>query len=545
MYSVPQFATTENTYKPLRVAIYPRVSSDDQAEKEKASIPVQIKDMELVANQKGWIIVGVLSEDCSGSIPFRDRPQGSKIMEMVENDEIDLVMIWDNDRLGRDEDKVVATVARAEFRGFGIQLYSIHQPIEPKPRELYEPYEDDSALWLESVTDAASSDYIRKFRRRHKMGMEKRIMNGKITGTPPIGYKVISINDPVGSTNWRQKRVIDEEYAFIIKRIFDEYEKGESFVGITRRLNIDGIKTPARYSKKGDKLINGDRLWTATTIKGIINNPTYYGAAPYYKDKSIKKFDTEKKKFVIVRKHQPMDKWLIVENAEHPKIIEKNQWLKCQEIKKSKARFGRNYGESHLLSGLVKCGLCGYAMHKSGGWGGGYYDCNRYWKTGKTQCKPNSIRLLHLQKYVLKYIISVSKNKKTLPYLKVEKDKKDILKLVKEREAYANQLAKVNQQRNRILEAFENGTYNASLFHERIQGHEARKNGLDGKIKEIDFKLIELNKDQEVKESALDVLNQFENRFLKLPLKHQKILLRELVQSIVIKNKQVKIMFNI
>ena len=176
MYSVQQFVTTENiTYKPLRVAIYPRVSSDEQAEEEKASIPVQIKDMELIANQKGWNVVGVFSEDCSGRIPFRERPKGSKIMELIENNEIDLIMLWDNDRLGRDEDKVVATVARAEFRAFGVQVYSVHQPIEPKPRELYEPYEDDSALWLESVTDAASSDYIRKFRRRHKMGMEKRI----------------------------------------------------------------------------------------------------------------------------------------------------------------------------------------------------------------------------------------------------------------------------------------------------------------------------------------------------------------------------------
>jgi len=545
MYSVQQFETKENIYKPLRVVIYPRVSSDEQAREDKASIGQQIKDMELIAEQKGWTVVRVFSEDCSGSIPFRERPDGSVIMEMIENDEVDLVMIWDNDRLGRDEDKVVATVARAEFRGFGVQVYSIHQPIEPKPRALYESYEDDSALWLESVTDAASSDYIRKFRRRHKMGMEKRIRNGKITGTPPIGYRVISINDPVGSTNWRQKRVIDDDYASIIKRIFEEYEKGDSFVGITRRLNIDGIKTPARYSNKGEKLINGDRLWTATTIKGIINNPTYYGAAPYYKDKSIRQYNAEKKKFVTVRKHQPMDKWLIVENAEHPKIIEKEQWLKCQEIKKSKARFGRNYGESHLLSGLVRCGLCGYAMHKSGGWGGGYYDCNRYWKTGKTQCKPNSIRLLHLQKHVLKYIISVSKNKKTLPYLKVEKDKKEIIKLEKERAAYESQLAKVNQQRSRILEAFENGTYDASLFHERIREHEDRKKRLEGKIKEIDLKMTELNREQEVKESAMDVLNQFENRFLKLPLKHQKILLRELVQSIIITNKKIKIIFNV
>lgn len=545
MYSVQQFETNENIYKPLRVAYYPRVSSDPQAEEDKASLGEQIEEMEVIAKQKGWIVVGVFSEECSGSILFRERPQGSKIMTLVENNEVDLVMLWDNDRLGRDVNALIAKIARTEFREFGIQLYSIHQPIEPKPRELYDPYAEDTSLWLESVTDAASSDYIRKFKRRHKMGMEKRIMNGKITGTPPIGYKVISINDPLGSTNWRKKRVLDDDYAPIIKRIFDNYEKGESFVGITRGLNIDGLKTPARYSNKGEKLINGDRLWVSTTIKGIVNNPTYFGAAPYYKDKSIRQFDAETKRFTTVRKHQPMDKWLIVENAEHPKIIEKEQWVKCQEIKKSKASFGRNYGESHLLSGLIKCGLCGYAMHKSGGWGGGYYVCNRYWKTGKTQCKSNSMRLLHLQKYVLEYIIAVSKNKKTLPYLKVKKDKGEIIALSKEKETYENQLNKVSQQRNRVMEAFENGTYNASTFNERIKEHENRKNGLENKLKEIDLKLNELNRNQEIKESALEVLEHFENRFLKLPLKHQKILLRQLIQNIVITDKKIKIIFNI
>lgn len=243
MNSLYQFQSIASTsiYKPLRVVYYPRVSTDTQAEIDKASIEQQIEDMDKVTKQKGWVCVGIFQEDCSGSIPFRERPAGSKIMAMVEKDEVDLILLWDNDRLGRDEDAVVAKVARAEFRGFGIQVYSIHQPIEPKPRELYDPYEDDTSLWLESVTDAASSDYIRKFRRRHKMGMEKRIMNGKITGTPPIGYKVISINDPLGSTNWRQKRVIDEEYAPLIKRIFDEYEQGESFAGIAKKLNIEGI----------------------------------------------------------------------------------------------------------------------------------------------------------------------------------------------------------------------------------------------------------------------------------------------------------------
>lgn len=545
MLTLYQPEVKENIYKPLRVAFYPRVSSDPQGEEDKASLDDQVKEMYAAAKEKGWIVVDVFREECTGSILFRERPKGSIIMGMIERNEIDLIMLWDNDRLGRDINGVVAKLARTEFREFGIQVYSIHQPVEIKPREIYFPYDEDSSLWLESVTDAASSDTIRKFKRRHKMGMEKRIMNGRITGTPPIGYKVISVNDPEGSTIWRQKRTTDDDYMPIIKRIFDEYERGASYTDIARKLNIDGIKTPPRYSKKGEGLINGNKLWTSTTIKGIITNPTYYGAAPYYKDKSIRQYDPEKKKFITVRRRQPMENWLIVENAEHPKIIEKEQWINCQKIRKSKASFGRNYGESHLLSGLIRHGLCGHAMHKSGGWGGGYYECNWYWKTGRTQCKADSIRLLHLQKYVFEHIIAVSKNRDILPHLKIEKDKEDVGKLENEQISCTSQLNKVSQQRKIILEAFENGTYTSSLFQERIREQEERKVKLEGKIKDIKGKLLEFGERQEVKESVLEILDQFESRFLRLPLKHQKILLRQLIKNIEVTDKNIRINFNI
>lgn len=529
----------------LRVVAYPRVSKDEQNAPGKASIETQVKEMTDEALKRGWKIVYVANEDCEGWIEFHKRPEGSKIMQMANNGEFDILMLWDNDRLGRDVDGIVAKVARRDFRRRYIQIFSLHQPVEIKPRELYEPYNEDSSLWVENASDTASALFIRQFKRRHDMGMRKRIENGRITGTPPIGLKVIMVNDPLGSLIWRQKRVEDEEYSAVIRRIFDNYEQGLSYAEIAKQLNIDGIKTPPRYSKDGKPLVNGDRLWTSTTIKGIINNPVYYGASVYYKDKSISVWSEEKNCYVTVRKHQPMDKWLIVEKGEHPAIVTKEQWMRCQDIKNAKASFGRHYGESHLLSGLVAHGLCGYGMHKSGGWGGGYYVCNRYWKTGRTQCKPDSIRLVHLQKYVLEHIIVVSRNKKTLPHLKIQKDKQELEKLKKEKETYEGQLKKVIPQRAKIFEAFESGIYSKTLFKERMEDHEDRKKGLEKKIKEIESKINEIVKSEGVKKSALEVLDQFETKFFKLPLKHQKILIRQLIQKIEVKNKEIKIIFNI
>lgn len=541
--NIPQLAQ-------LRVVIYPRVSKDDQNGPDKASPETQIKEMTAEANKRGWKIVYVANEDCEGWIEFRERPEGSKIMKMAENNEFDVLMLWDNDRLGRDIDTVVAKIARRDFRRLGIQLFSLRQPVEIKPRELYEPYNEDSSLWLESVSDTASSLYIRQLTRRHDMGMRKRIENGRITGSPPTGYKVIIINDPPGSTTYRQKRVEDKKYSPVIRKIFNSYEQGLSFADIARQLNITGIKTPPRYSKKGEGLINGDKLWVSTTIRGIINNHVYFGASVYYKDKSVSVWDGSKK-FVTVRRHQPMDKWLVVENGEHPALIKKEQWLRCQEIKKSKANCGRTYGEAYLLSGLCRCGHCGYGMYRSGGWGGGYVECDRHLKTGKTQCQTNSHRIIHLEKYVLDYICEMSRKPNILPLLKIQKVEEEQKDFTKELRILRLKVEACNKAKDKIHEFMEDGTYSVSIGHERLQKQEDKRITLSGRIKEIEEESQRLSKKQKINETAAQVLRDFEVRFKNLPLKHQKVMLRSLVKKVLLytdketKARRIEVIFNL
>src|SRR5205085_10981785 len=136
------------------------------------------------------------------------------------------------DRIGRDEDGVVAKVFRADMRFLSRQIFSVHQPLEPKPPAEYQPYEDDSALWVESVSDTASSIYIRQFRRRHAFGMRKRIEQKRLMAGPlPIGYLAERHLLPNGKTVLGT-RSLDPVYAPIIQRIFHEYESGASLARI-------------------------------------------------------------------------------------------------------------------------------------------------------------------------------------------------------------------------------------------------------------------------------------------------------------------------
>ena len=51
-----------------------------------------------------------LIDKCSGSIPFKDRKNGSKLLKMANNDEVDTVKVHSIDRLGRNTLDILNTI---------------------------------------------------------------------------------------------------------------------------------------------------------------------------------------------------------------------------------------------------------------------------------------------------------------------------------------------------------------------------------------------------------------------------------------------------
>lgn len=216
-----------------------------------------------------WIILPVIEDVCSGI-------GRAPLYQKAEANEFDAIGLCENDRLGRDEDAVVAKVFRSNTRRFGKKICFVHQSVAIKIPELYKPYEDDSSLWLEAVSDTASSVTIHQFRSRHAFGMEKRITNKKrMTGSVPTGCSAERITLPNGKTMLGERTL---DYV-IVQRIY--YESGSSYRAVAGSLNKDGLKT-----LKGND-------WTESTIEEIINNPTYYGATIDGKDRSIGKPDAK------------------------------------------------------------------------------------------------------------------------------------------------------------------------------------------------------------------------------------------------------------
>ena len=82
--------------KPKRVALYLRVSTSEQTTRN------QRRELLAVAERHGWTVVGMFEDTgISGSKGREARPGFDALMMAVARREIDMVVAWSVDRLGR------------------------------------------------------------------------------------------------------------------------------------------------------------------------------------------------------------------------------------------------------------------------------------------------------------------------------------------------------------------------------------------------------------------------------------------------------------
>jgi len=268
------------------------------------------------------------------------------------------------------------------------------------------------------------------------------------------------------------------------KRIFKMYaEVGKGFKAIAHTLNDDRIETPR--GPKWARIYSGK--WAATTIRSIIVNPIYTGDmvwnrrtdARFHRISNGQAVDRDQ-----VHGHRlvPNDKtdWIIVRDA-HPAIISRRLFQLAKDrlennISSIEQRgmdprlktHGKTWNGKRsrfILSGLVKCSLCGSRYQgvttrkgKTNADGTRTvtysYGCGGYITKGKSVCKMNSIPQEQLENKVIDAVLEFYQ-----PYL--EKDGREKLAAaIKEQTGFekqditeARQRAKDEQERiTRIID---------------------------------------------------------------------------------------------
>lgn len=219
----------------LRAAGYVRVSTGRQAERG-VSLEVQERDIRAYCQRQGWELVALARDVLSGM--RSDRPGYQAVLAGARAGDVDVIVVWRLDRLGRDEAEHFASAA--VLRRAGAEVVSVTEP--------------NGSRLVAGILALVAAEEVRTLARRSEAAKKKLTEEGRHTAPAPYGYR-----------NVGKRLVVEPAEAAIYRRMVAAVEGGASLLAIAHELNRDGIPAP-----RGG-------IWTARTINGMLRSPLYAG----------------------------------------------------------------------------------------------------------------------------------------------------------------------------------------------------------------------------------------------------------------------------
>ena len=293
-----------------KVAIYVRVSTKGQAE-EGYSIDEQIALLTSYCSIHKWQIYDTYI-DAGISGATIDRPELSRLSKDAKRKKFNTMIVYDLKRLGRSQRNNIAfieDVLEKNDIGF-ISLTENFDTSTPLGKAM---------VGILSAFGQLDRDTIRE---RMMMGKIGRAKSGKpmMTSTIAFGYTYDRLTSSLN---------VNRAEAIIVKTIFDEYLGGKSLTKLRDYLNENGL------------LRNG-KPWNYHGVSRILRNPVYVGMIRFRGE-------------IYKGNHEPIIDTEIFERTQDE--LKKRQ-LETYAFNKNSRPFRAKY----MLSGLIKCGVCGSPM---------------------------------------------------------------------------------------------------------------------------------------------------------------------------------------
>lgn len=382
------------------ICVYIRLSKEDTRNISRQVKNEQQLKSESIKNQKSiltsWIedyfepgtyeIVGFFEDDgLTGTDDTRE--DFMRMIGMIERGEGNCV--------------VVKTLSRA-FRNYSDQGYYLEEYFPSRNvrfistmDSFVDTYTDSEAIYNLDVpmygvlNDRFAATTSRAVRRTFD---DKRSKGNFIGAFPPYGF----LKDPENKNHL----ILDPDTAPIKVQMKDWLlHEGMSLGGVARRLNAMGIPNPTKYKRlKGWKYCNphvedNDGLWCSTTVRNVIFSLMNLGHMVQGRQKVVSYKIHDK---VAV----PEDDWFIVENTHEATFTQEDYDALCALFERD-TRTANNSGTVHKFAGLLKCGKCKKAMHRSHAKNHTYFKCGTRKNKSTEACNVKSIRQDKLEQAVL------------------------------------------------------------------------------------------------------------------------------------------------
>ncbi len=331
---------------PLRFAIYGRMSTEDQV----ASPEVQEGEARRWIASCGGSVLDehIFVDEARSRAEFKKRPKLLRLMEGAKRGEFDAVVVRDETRLGGDMVRtglIIQDLVDAEVRLFYYYTSEEVRFDSPVQKMIVAVKNFASELERAKVSERTHENLLVKVR----LGLN---VGGKVYGYDNRQY--FETGKDGKKRKVRTEYEINLEQAEVVRRIFRMYADGVGLKRIARALNAAKVPSP----KVGRR---GTGSWSPSSLRAMLLNDRYLGAIPWNRRRKGYRSGT---RHVSIR---AVGDWMLVP-APHLRIIDDDLWIAAQ-AKRPGRRLGLN-GDGprrgrpprHLLSGLMRCGVCGGPM---------------------------------------------------------------------------------------------------------------------------------------------------------------------------------------
>ena len=374
----------------MRCAVYARYSSDLQRDR---SIEDQIRNCRQHAVTARWTILDehIYSDRAVSGTTLEGRASVESLMAAAHlmPRPFDYVLVDDTSRLSRD--RVDQAQIVRDLKDLGIFVFFVSDRIDSRDETT-----EDVILPVFGIKDSL---YCRDLARKTKRGMAGQVLNGFSPGGRTYGYKYEPIPDPSGAIDRKTRLVrsigtrisVGPEEARVVQSIFSLYAAGHGLKSIAMWLNEQGIDPPGRLTQ-----IRRGRLkatWCPNAIRAMLRNPKYIGDWTWNKTQYKRIRKTGKR----IKLDRPKKEWVEYINPDLA-IVDGEMWelvyKRHRDNARTYAKGERAPHNSYMMSGLVKCSICGasYIAINSGSRETVRYGCSSNWHRGHKAC-PNNIRI--------------------------------------------------------------------------------------------------------------------------------------------------------
>ena len=452
-------------------ALYARVSSDRQD--VDLSVAAQLRALRDYAKNNGYSIAREYVDEAeSGRIA--DRPQFRQMIDEggKATAPFQVILVWKFSRFTRKREHAVAF--KSMLRRKGIRVVSITEHADDSP----------TGKLMEAIIESVDEFYSENLAQEVVRGMREAASRGFFLGAKaPFGYRRVKVSD---GAKERPTLEVDPATAPVVREIFEKSLRGSGLKELCKELNDRGIT-------------NRGKRWYKGTLHYVLRNEAYTGTAVWGK----------------ASKGEKTQDPVRVERA-WPALVSRELFEDVQQAMRERApkvqRPGR-VGSKFLLSGLLRCGVCGRPYTAQGAKSGqfAYYICGTLFREGAGTCSARYLNAPRVEDFVVEKIRERILTEETIVELvTLVAEEIDAMagELSGRLEVVEAELGDVRKRLERLYDALETSELTLEALSPRIFSLRHREEQLEAAREDAEAQLegrrVELPTTEEIREYVAD-----------------------------------------